>query len=941
MSRRKSAKAESPVLTNDATLKGPLTQPNHQATLHTLRNMFEFAQSFQMIHLFKRALQVSEPVEIEVLEEELVTCSDMGRLTRQITWALVRANMRIKKKHVDDVELWAMAKRVWEGHREEWEDEADDALAESAEGVAESVAESVVESVVESAVEAENESTINGNDQNSSSDHTRDQSHDLKRSPSPLPSPPAKRTRSTRSAAKAEAAKLEEEESKSRGSSRGRKVKKEEPATPEIDESAAELAAEEEEAAAAALSRDLEQRNRAHRLVLPDLDYNPFAESSTLVSSFSRFTPFQLVKIWYQLIQWIFDHEDKSRDLVETTLRLTDYKAEELRSEPIGWDSENHVFYLFGDSRLYKREERTNQSGFDVLDLDIDTWSCVCATWQDWEAFMEGLESRDREYKRVTKQGQPKSKSRAKKPAVVDESLKYDSELFAFFSRDVLPVVSEVFLEKARASLSRDKERQLEAAMATRKTSSRIQALQAKKEEQEKVERKEAESRAAQKMERKRLERIELQRKQMEERQMARERRFERRVGAKAELAASGNDADAAGGVDADSAVSVDADSARRRPPRRAAATAPVTWTFDCICGVHGENYEDDKAMIECETCKTWMHIECLRDRRNVDTESFECDVCGSREEREARARERQRIEEEKAEKKRKVEEEKARVEEEKARLKKEKNALRWQERKKRMKARAEEEAREKALAESGVEQTTGSSAAAVPTSQNANSATHSGPPLQNADSSPPQSRAPPLGHFPPPPQGNFPQGHYQQQQPYQVSQQFHQPQQQHYHPISQHQHQQHQVSQQQFHGQQFGQQHQGHFNGLPPMGGFGPGQFGASHVTHSGHMTSPGHNSSHVNSPSHMTNPGPPQNAHSPAPPTPVTPSQGHPGNVSPVAAVTHPGHVSNAQGHGGVPQAAHVTAPIPAGDVTGPPPSAGQSGDQENPEKTANGHV
>ncbi|KAG5359254.1 hypothetical protein CKK34_5603 [Yarrowia sp. E02] len=855
MSRRKSAKAESPAVSETA-LRGPLSQPNNQAFLTRLRNMPEFAQTFQMVHLFKRALQVAEPVEIEVLEEELITC-DMGRLTRQITWALIRAHMRIKKKQVDDVELWNLAKRVWEGHRDEWEEEQE-RLSEKHE------------------TKEEEE------------DHVTEVTHvtardSRKRSPSPAVSPvPQKRTRSTRSRAKEEA---KEEEEKSRDKSR---VKKEDPVTPEID--LEELAS---------FSRDLELRNMNRKLILPDFDFNPFSDSPTLVSSFGRFSAFQLVQIWYQLIQWIFDHEDKARELVETTLRLTDYKPEELRSEPLGNDSENCVFYLFGDSRLYKREERLNSSGFDVLDLDIDTWSCVCATWEDWETFMASLEARDTEYKRLSKQ-QSKLKGKKKSLAVIDESLQYDSELYAFFSKDVLPVVSEVFVEKARASVSRDKERLLEAAMATRKTSSRIQALQAKKEEQDKLDRKEAESRAAQKQERKRLERIELQRKQMEERQQARERRFERRNGARNE------------GTLTNPETAEETESReRRRPPRRAAAVAAVTWMFDCICGLHGENYEDDKAMIECETCKTWMHIECLRDRRNVDTESFECDVCGTREEREARARERERVEEEKAEKRRKVEEERLKVEEEKARLKKEKNAQRWQERKRRMKEKREAEEAESREAESralarGSDSRDGADSRDMShdmsrgndsfsesfSESHANSFSDQKSPVdspRHPQTLPQQQQhAQPFSHFP----GQFQQGQFPQFGQFQQ-----------YHPAQGHP------------GQVQGHPGQGHpapfppFNGMPPIGQFHQGppvpgqvpgqpgqvQFGQPHLMSPGHLNGPGHGP-HVTGQNMIHSPISPVNHHTPVTHSPVTaPPLASPGHVT--------GHVNTpTNGHGHV---------------------------------------
>lgn len=38
-------------------------------------------------------------------------------------------------------------------------------------------------------------------------------------------------------------------------------------------------------------------------------------------------------------------------------------------------------------------------------------------------------------------------------------------------------------------------------------------------------------------------------------------------------------------------------------------------WTFDCPCGVRGQDIDDGKPMMSCEQCQTWVHIPCINRR--------------------------------------------------------------------------------------------------------------------------------------------------------------------------------------------------------------------------------------------------------------------------------------------------------------------------------------
>lgn len=594
--------------------------PNNKAFLQQLRNMPEYAQLNQFIFFFKRGLQIAEPTDAEILEEELLD-NRQGRLTRQISAGLTRAAWRLKKKVFSDADLWDYGLKLWEHHRDEFEEAQ---LRDSREAEADAEAD---------AEEAE----------------------EIEEPPAKKQKPNARSTRTRSSRSRASLAKQEEEEKRQQEALEAEEAEKE--ASKDVEEQEREI-----------------RRQAASRRQICPWDFNPFAESSKYASTWSRFDAFQLVRIWWQMIQWTMDNELLAREVVENTLKHTDYKPEEMRAEPIGWDADNRVYYLFGDSRLYLRTETVSSSGFDILDTDYEGWECVCATYDDWLAFMGNLRGRDSEYK-AYKKHKPKAKSKQWSQEELQQR-EYESGLLSFLESDVFPAVTDVFLEKAKLSQSRDKERHLEMAMANRKTSSRIQALQVKREEEERAERKQAEDRAAARAEAKRQERIEVQRKQMEERQMARERRFKQR----------------------EAKHQTNSPAPQPVPTRaRRAATQPKGWTFDCICGVYGQNYEDEKEMIECETCRTWMHIDCIKSRRDVDTESFVCDVCAEREKREAQEMKdkeerlaREKIEEEQ----RKVEEEQRKVEEEQRKV--EEEARHRKEQEERAEREKEQQQREK-----------------------------------------------------------------------------------------------------------------------------------------------------------------------------------------------------------------------------------------------------
>jgi flagellar biosynthesis GTPase FlhF len=163
---------------------------------------------------------------------------------------------------------------------------------------------------------------------------------------------------------------------------------------------------------------------------------------------------------------------------------------------PCGYDRNGNTYYILDDNRLYrqtpwimeprpvkkmkttaKRNKRRRVSNA-VEEEPAETlsewqggeWSCVCITLQEWTTFIGGLE-------------------KSKDP---DEKA-----LCAHLKEDVMPIINKAWQEK-------EKQRQLEAAVANRKRSSRLDeklARQREEEERAAAARREAEASAAEERE--------------------------------------------------------------------------------------------------------------------------------------------------------------------------------------------------------------------------------------------------------------------------------------------------------------------------------------------------------------------------------------------------------------------------------------------------------
>ncbi|KAG0163810.1 hypothetical protein DFQ28_011160 [Apophysomyces sp. BC1034] len=296
------------------------------------------------------------------------------------------------------------------------------------------------------------------------------------------------------------------------------------------------------------------------------------------------------------------------------------------RVDPIGYDAKGSSFWLFDDNRLYKetpqpkpkpasqkakqkhkparRSQRRNTRSNDgdlpvVSEEEADNngdeeiwmpWKLICLTSEDWE----------------------------KLPEKFANSIHLDEQRFhRSLVNDVLPKVLPVVQDH-------EKIMKKEAAIIHRKRSSRLmvrelQALESgqphdycqgglrssSRREEKARQREEQEKETAAKAREERLLERERRLMEREQAQQDQERRKERRA--------------------TNAEIVIKKESSKRKRGRKPKVRKQSededeeSWTFDCVCGVSGQNMDDGSPMIACERCEIWQHIDCLRKAGQID----------------------------------------------------------------------------------------------------------------------------------------------------------------------------------------------------------------------------------------------------------------------------------------------------------------------------------
>ncbi|KAI8368237.1 uncharacterized protein BYT42DRAFT_585861 [Radiomyces spectabilis] len=357
------------------------------------------------------------------------------------------------------------------------------------------------------------------------------------------------------------------------------------------------------------------------------------------------------VHLLHLLCEWQLEDPERFREHL-----ASEFDAIQWRVDPIGYDAKGNSFWLFDDNRLYKESpappkkkkskasrkpkpkvvptrRSTRRSAHtetpaveeeeeeDEDEEDWKPWKLVCLTREDWE----------------------KLPNKFVKSAHPDEK-----QFYQVLVNDVLPKVIPVLeehekeLKKQEALAHRKRSsrlmiRELEAlersqqiqqaelaAAGTKRVSSRREEMARKREEQQK-------EMAAKAREERLLER---ERRVLERARAAeeKEKRLEKQAVAEAAAAEAAEERKKQKQLQPPSGdrPPVPTKGKRGRKPKAAkkGREDEENWTFNCVCGVSGQNIDDGSPMIACERCGVWQHINCLRKAGAIDPHLKSLDKC-------------------------------------------------------------------------------------------------------------------------------------------------------------------------------------------------------------------------------------------------------------------------------------------------------------------------
>ncbi|KAI1807377.1 hypothetical protein F4811DRAFT_506789 [Daldinia bambusicola] len=403
----------------------------------------------------------------------------------------------------------------------------------------------------------------------------------------------------------------------------------------------------------------------SHRGLTPDLfdeytrrqyvakapDRNPFGTADT-PAKFDDFDAFTKIKVLQQLTQWVMLHPERIREKMDEQ-KPSDQT--EWRIEPSGWDSDDRIYYILDDNRIYRMTEapptpapwkpkkntkkakaaaraakrrRISRSaahnggdGEDGSASDADQpaepeddglggakWECIAASLPEVQEFLSTIR-----------------KTRDDNEKVLRNTIE----------KHLLPILEKQEESRKRKALQREKELLNLQKMAHAKRSSRLankaeqQRLdqQAKEEEQKRR----AEEVAAQKEEQKRM-KMEKERdnRMMSREQRLREREVRRRLH-EDELAQLSEDSrNLSTGTGRLSERRLKAEIEKNRQALQELEEEEDDWIFDCICGVYGQ-VDDGTHSIACERCNVWQHSKCVgisEEEADRDDFHFICKSC-------------------------------------------------------------------------------------------------------------------------------------------------------------------------------------------------------------------------------------------------------------------------------------------------------------------------
>ncbi|TQV96019.1 PHD finger domain-containing protein [Cordyceps javanica] len=305
------------------------------------------------------------------------------------------------------------------------------------------------------------------------------------------------------------------------------------------------------------------------------------------------------------------------------------------RIEPYGWDADDRTYYVLDDNRVYRSSEipepsvrkpkkqktyatnRRSYRGQRASNITAAgeyymaengdpgsahnkscwgsmTWECVAVTLDDVRRLIDKFRAtRDANEKILRKQ--------------LDVHL--------------LPILEKQEESRKRKEAQHQRELLNLAKMANAKRSSRIAGKVEQQREEEKAkeqwvkaqkehESQQRETRKQLKLEQERDLRISLRERRLEER-AARRRLHEEELSQLSEGRSSGSH-----GQTRISDRQLQTEIDRNRRALKALEEEEEDWTFDCVCGLHGQ-VDDGAHSVACERCNVWQHSKCIGIRKS------------------------------------------------------------------------------------------------------------------------------------------------------------------------------------------------------------------------------------------------------------------------------------------------------------------------------------
>lgn len=239
-------------------------------------------------------------------------------------------------------------------------------------------------------------------------------------------------------------------------------------------------------------------------------------------------------------------------------------------------------------------------------------WRCVCVTLSDWEAFIEKLKRSKQDYDKLFY----KYLKNDLLPVLREHEEKRVRDAWA---RERARVKSRLVVNRKRSSRLEEKSLRMEQRAEEERRNAEEQRHRIEQRRLEREERERLAAREKRLQERDaRIEREQQELKPINQHLAAVQQEVEEENGGRRSRRSSRSSSPAAGsGRSTRSSSRVTKNNAFEAVSGvRRLGTATDRWEFDCYCGVYGDNYDDGTLIVGCSSCGLWMHVKCLGEDR-------------------------------------------------------------------------------------------------------------------------------------------------------------------------------------------------------------------------------------------------------------------------------------------------------------------------------------